>query len=271
MPVNPATIIGEILGEPAAQMRNPANAEYQCPFINSTCTKKGHRLSGPYPVCSVWAGQRKPALICACPVRFYETNFVNDIVEHCWPGARPSNLKISHEVKMAKFGKVDVVLADVDPNSGQVLQFVSVELQAVDFTGSVELAYSAMVNSTELQSRPNNNPNWANVRKRLISQLIIKGYFHHHWQTRMVAVLQTALYNRIRYDVPFKESSEINADTNIVFALYDYKPSLEDGRYVLTLDRIVGTSHSDIMMAPLYQQVPSREEFCKKILSQLRG
>jgi hypothetical protein len=268
MAVDPATIIGEILGEPAAQMRNPANAEYQCPFINSTCTKKGHAFV-PYPVCSVWASTRNPNLVCACPVRFYQTNFVQDIVENCWPGPAPRNLKISYEVKMAKFGKVDVVLADIDPRTGQVLQFVSVELQAVDFTGSVELAYSALINSTELQIRPKNDPNWANVRKRLISQIIVKGFYHHHWQTRMVVVLQTALYNRIRIDVPFKESPAIDDSANVVFALYDYKVT-PDGQYSLELDRIVGTSHSDVMMAPLYQQVPSKDEFCKKILSQLR-
>ena len=30
---DPLTIIAEVLGEPADQMRNPVNAGYQCPFI----------------------------------------------------------------------------------------------------------------------------------------------------------------------------------------------------------------------------------------------
>lgn len=269
-PVDPTKIIGEILGEPSSLMRNPANVEYRCPFINQVCTKKGHRIAGPYPVCSVWAGRREPRLVCTCPVRFYEAPFVSEIVENCWPGAPPANIRTSYEVKMDKFGKVDVVLSDVDDATLKIRQFVSVELQAVDFTGSVEEAYTALTSSLDLPARPSYNGNWANVRKRLISQVIVKGYYHHIWQTRMVVVLQTALYNKIRADVPFREFSQIDKAANIVFALYDYKLDTDANRYVLALDRFVGTSHSDIMTAPLYQDVPDREVFCKKILAQMR-
>ena len=66
MPVDPITIIGEILGEPAESMRNPVNAGYLCPYINSVCTKSGHHSEGPYPVCSIWRGEKKPRLVSVC-------------------------------------------------------------------------------------------------------------------------------------------------------------------------------------------------------------
>ncbi len=40
MPIDPTSIIIEILGEPSAEMRNPVNADYECPFINSRCVKR---------------------------------------------------------------------------------------------------------------------------------------------------------------------------------------------------------------------------------------
>ena len=106
---------------------------------------------------------------------------------------------------MEGFGSVDFVVADIDPETNHVRNFVSAELQAVDITGSVETAYTAVLHSQILGVRPSYGINWANVRKRYISQLIAKGFFHHHWKTRMVAILQTPLYERFRKYIEFDE------------------------------------------------------------------
>lgn len=78
-PPRPEDIIGEVLGEPAALMRNPANADYQCPFINGQCVKPGHVLDGPYPVCSI-RQRTNPRLITVCPKRFLENDLMADVV-----------------------------------------------------------------------------------------------------------------------------------------------------------------------------------------------
>jgi len=49
---------------------------------------------------------------------------------------------------MAGFGKVDLVIADVD-DAGAVSQFVRVALEAVDVTGSVVPAYEGIINSAD--------------------------------------------------------------------------------------------------------------------------
>ncbi len=269
MPIDPTTIIGEILGEPAAEMRNPVNADYQCPFINSQCLKRSQRIAGPYPVCSIWRGRDASNLVCLCPKRFFQVNFLDDVIKHCWHGSQPTNPKIAHEVQMAGFGQVDFVIADVDSKHGTVREFISVELQAVDITGSVEPAYQGVINSQELEKRPSHGFNWANVRKRYISQLISKGFYHHHWGTRMVAVLQTVVYDEFRKYIEFDEL--LPTQGNIVFMLYDYADGETDehGRYQLTLDRVVATSHNSLMMGALYRTPPPKDEFCKKILDNL--
>jgi hypothetical protein len=222
MPVDPLTVIAEILGEPAESMRNPANAEYRCPFINSECIKKSHRFAGPYPVCTVYGGRRNPEPICVCPMRFYEAELQRDILNHCWVGKRPSNPRMAYEVTMAGFGKVDFVLADIDKDTGKVKTFISVELQAVDITGSYESAYTAVLNGQQLEKRSKFGFNWGNVRKRYVSQLISKGFFHHQWGARMVAVMQTAIYHQFRSYIHFDELDSANANANIIFLLYRY-------------------------------------------------
>ena len=61
-----------------------------------------------------------------------------DVIDNCWVGAPPVNPRIAHEVKMATFGKFDFVIADGDDSTKYNREFISVEVQAVDITGSVE-------------------------------------------------------------------------------------------------------------------------------------
>jgi len=271
--VDPTTIIGEILGEPAGEMRNPVNADYQCPFVNAECVKRSQRTSGPYPVCSIWHGARDRRLICLCPKRFFEVDFLKDVIDNCWIGEPPANPRIAHEVQMSKFGTVDFVIADIDESTDSVREFVSVELQAVDISGSVEPAYSAVVSNQLLEKRPSFGINWANVRKRYINQLINKGIYHHHWKTRIISVIQTPLYNKFREAIQFDELPPSSESSNVVFMTYDFQSeeSGEGQSRTLKLDKVVGTSHSSLMMAALYRATPPKIEFCDKIIERLKA
>ena len=137
-PCNPETVIGEVLGIRAVQGADPAASQYICPFLKKRCVKRSTNLGDePYPVCSLWRRKRNttPELIFVCPKRFYAVDFLSEVIEHCWPGEKPTNPRFAPEVKMAGFGNVDFVIADVD-SGGAVTKFLSVELQAIDITGS---------------------------------------------------------------------------------------------------------------------------------------
>lgn len=284
MPVDPASIIGEVLGQPAAEMRSPVNAENECPHINSKCVKSSHGLGGSVPVCSVWQWQGKvtngkPAssrLVCVCPKRFFEIDLVNDVLTHCWSGPLPANPQIVHEIRMGKMkdsiGNVDCVIADVDKD-GKVQEFISVELQAVDITGSYMPAYHALINSTVMDAKPSYGMNMANVYKRFVTQLIAKGYFHHHWQTKIVAVVQDVVFEDIMQRAPFlTTSSPKDVNANIVFMVYAYASDGENpGSYRFKLTKAVGTHHSNLQQAVLYKTPPSKAEFCQHIESKLNG
>ncbi len=264
LPVDPTSIIAEVLGNKAVMGANPSDDEYICPCINSRCTKRGGEGTVSYPVCSILKRDNK--YVCVCPKRFHEIDFLADIVSQCWPGDVPKNPKIAREVKMRGFGNVDFVIADVNQEN-VIDQFLSVELQAVDITGSVRSAYDAILENEYLEKRPVYNLNMDNVYKRYITQLIRKGYFHHHWGTKIVSVLQDVVYENIRERYPFTRQTDIHDSTiNVIFLSYKFKQD-DSGAYYPSLHEVEGTSHANLHQASLYAQPLDRDKFCQRILT----
>ena len=205
-----------------------------------------------------------------CPQRFYQVDLLQDVVSHCWPGTPPNNPRFAHEVHMEKFGTVDLVIADLDSERNQINEFVSVELQAVDLSGSVEPAYSALLNHQQIVETTF-GVNWANVRKRYMDQLVAKSFYHNRWGTRIVAVMQTPLYDYLRRHIQFDElTGGPEGVVDVFFLLYDYvEGSGPEESHTLVFDRVVGTSHSSLMMHTLYQSPPDKEVFAARILERL--
>lgn len=271
MPYEPESIIGEILGKTASKAIDPSTENYICPFIRSKCVKRSQKLGlVPYPVCSIWVGVKNPELICVCPKRFYAVKFLRDVVDHCWPGEHPKSPHIAPEVKMRGFGNVDFVIADVG-KGGAIEQFLSVELQAIDITGSVMPAYEALLSGNDLNKKPTYGLNWQNVYKRFITQLIAKGYFHHHWKTKIVAVIQDQVYQYIVEHADFMRSPDVKGPAaNIIFMTYRLEIDPEiPGQFKPVLTRVEGTSHADLQTAIMYKEAPAREEFCSQIQKSL--
>jgi hypothetical protein len=205
-------------------------------------------------------------LIFVCPKRFYAVDFLTDVIEHCWPGDKPKNPQVAPEVKMEGFGNVDFVIADVKED-GEVDQFLSVELQAIDITGSVFPAYTAIRANSDLEKRPTYGLNWDNVYKRYITQLIRKGYFHHHWKSKIVAVIPEQVYEYITKRADFMRSSDVKSpQVNIIFMTYrlEHDPT-RPGQYRPRLATVEGTSHSNLQNAILYKEAPQKKAFTAQI------
>lgn len=271
MGLDPLKVIAECLGEPADSMRAPATLEYRCPFIDNTCIKFNRTLGVPVPVCSIYKrGATRPTdthaglPVCICPKRFFETDIVEDIVRECWVGAPPSDRRIAYEVQMEKFGKVDLVIADVNEGTGTLSKFLPVELQAVDITGSYLPVYEALIQSAEATGRVSYGFNWANVRKRFISQLIAKGFYCHQWGTRIVAVVQENLFDQFTAHARITESSL--EDSNIVFMLYQYERANDNEPWSFRFRRKVPTTHVSVMNSILYETPPSKAAFERKVI-----
>jgi hypothetical protein len=277
MPFNPADAIAEVRGERARPGVDPDGFGFLCPYIKSRCPKRSTNLGGePYPVCSLWKNAKDERdterdLICVCPKRFYQVDWLDAVVEHCWPFDAPKNPVVATEVKMKGFGNVDFVVADKSED-GSIGNFLSVELQAIDITGSVYPAYEALRESRELPKRPTYGFNWDNVYKRYITQLIRKGYFHHHWGTKIVAVIQDQVYQSVIEKADFMRSPDVkNSTVNIVFMTYVFEDDpVQPGQFRPKLKRVEGTSHANLQAAILYKEAPSKDAFKGKIIEALK-
>lgn len=167
---------------------------------------------------------------------------------------------------MAGFGNVDFVIADVQ-DDGEVEQFLSVELQAIDITGSVFPAYQALRAGADLERRPTYGLNWDNVYKRYVTQLIRKGYFHHHWKSKIVAVIPEQVYQYITSRADFIRSADVkSAQVNIIFMTYRLESDpTRPGEFRPALVTVEGTSHSSLQNAILYKEAPQRDAFTTQI------
>lgn len=272
MPYKPERLIGEILGLRARSGFDAAHSNFLCPFTTTQCSKNSTLLGAePYPVCSLWLNrpvlQAETDLICVCPKRFLAVDFLRDAVKYCWPGSAPENIRIAREVQMKGFGNIDFVVANFDSIDG-VEQFLSVELQAIDITGSVMKAYKALREGAELPARPTQGFNWDNVYKRYITQLVRKGYFHHHWKTKIVSVIQEQVYRNVVQRASFMRSKDVkdNPDIDIIFMTYRFEDDpARPGEFKPVLATVEGTAHSSLLNAMMYKQPPARDEFLECI------
>jgi hypothetical protein len=190
------------------------------------------------------------------------------VIRECWIGKK-QNLRAVYEIGMQKFGNVDLVIADVDEKTETVLSFLPVELQAVDITGSVLPYYEALITSSIVEEAKSYNFNWANVRKRFLAQLVAKGFYCHHWGTRIVAVVQVDLYEQFQAHAKLAEVRL--QDSNIIFMLYQFTRSAPDHGWEFEFQRLAPTTHMHVMNAVLYETPPVKARFEAKILRQLYG
>ncbi len=186
-----------------------------------------------------------------------------------WPGKPYDELSVSNEVTMRGFGRVDHVISEI--RDGEIDKFVSVELQSIDFNGSVWPVYDAMRNGEIVDKRPSAGPNWKNVSKRYINQLISKGFFHHHWGTKIYAAIQDKVYDYFRKDADFPTFSDhTDPRLNVVFLIYELRDDpVGKHRGVISLKKVEATHHSNLQNAVLYKSTPEKSAFERAILGSL--
>lgn len=213
-----------------------------CPFNNivSNCTKNS--IEFPLGVCSL-NHKDKPVII--CPIRFREDwKIVSDAASFIFD----QKTMWTHvgEVRLKdKFGKsagnIDYVLVSYD-DKGRVLDFGSLEVQAVYISGNLTGPFSAYLENpmpefswTQAFKYP--KPDYlSSSRKRLVPQIIAKGSILKQWDKKQVVALQTAFYNTLP---PLPEVEK--AESDFAFFLYDLVPVKKENRLVLQLSRVVYT------------------------------
>lgn len=213
-----------------------------CPFNNivSNCTKNS--IEFPLGVCSL-NHKNKPVII--CPVRFREDwKIVTDAAGFIF-NDRTTWTHVGEVRLRDKFGKsagnIDYVLVSYD-DKGRVLDFGSLEVQAVYISGNLSGPFSAYL------EKPDPDFSWEHAfkspkpdylsssRKRLVPQIIAKGSILKQWNKKQAVALQTTFYNTLP---SLPEVDKVESD--FALFLYDLVSIEKEKRLDLQLSRVVYT------------------------------
>lgn len=173
--------------------------EQQCPFLSKTCYKV--RKSDPgisIGSCTVLYGkEQEPVVI--CPARLIERRQIFTDCLHLLTTHEPGNeLHLVQEVSVPG-GSVDYFLASA--RKGKVKDFVGIELQTLDTTGTVWPERQRLLKKLgvtrgdkEESSTKSYGMNWKMTAKTILVQMHHKIQTFEHVNKKLVLVLQDKLF-----------------------------------------------------------------------------
>jgi len=197
--------------------------------------KPPHRL--PNGVCSVRYG---PEIVALSPRRFLQNDTVfYDIADHYFETC--SDLLVFPEVSIPgarHLGTFDYVMVRHKPLSSEIEDFVAIELQTGQTTGTGSLvkALEDFMQGGEVEGASYRfGLNLADIWKRTFTQILTKGIVMERWGHRIYWVIQEPIYRDFlnRYDL---DGMAYDPGDSTVFAIYDLVR--EDDEYRLTPTRV---------------------------------
>lgn len=224
-----------------------------CPFRNQKCTKV--RKSTPQislGTCTVTHGKNQNPII-ICPFRFLERGQVFTDAIHLLTLHEPGNeLHIVPEVTIPG-GSVDYFLVSV--RRGKVKDFVGIELQTVDTTGTLWTdrqkflqVQGLNVNPSDVESNKPSGMNWKMTAKTILVQL------HHKVETfeglgkHLLLVVQDQLLDYMRREFRFEHIQ--SARLGDAMQIHTYSPSQTiDGSFRIELQERFSTDTEGIASA----------------------
>jgi Restriction endonuclease NotI len=128
----------EIFGHPYYSATDQAikdRANHRCPFVDKPCYKQSRLIKYPFGVCSAHTGDTEIAL---CPRRFLDRHSVfADIAKHHFKTT--SDILVFPEVRLPNIGSFDFVMLKHKPLSNEIEDFVAIEFQTGQTTGTGKL------------------------------------------------------------------------------------------------------------------------------------
>lgn len=238
--------LAEVFGYPIDN-RTPESERYRknklCPFNNKvpSCTKD--KANDPLGVCSIFEQRQS---IITCPVRFRENWLIAEDASQFFFKADVSWTSIA-EVRLNDkdgntAGNIDMVLVSYD-DRGRVLDFGSLEIQAVYISGNVRRPFERYMSSRQRSkdftwSGPNSPKAdfLSSSRKRLAPQMLYKGGILKAWNRKQAVAMQTSFFDTLP---KLKTAPQSKAD--IAWLLYDLKLDKKNNRFKLAQNKIVYT------------------------------
>ncbi len=237
---------GLYCGDSTLPFENAMN-EQTCPYTHRICTKM--RKSNPdikIGTCSV-KYQNQDVII--CPFRLLEHNQIFIDCLHLLTMHEPGNeLYLIPEVQIPG-GHVDYFL--VSAKDGKVKDFIGIELQTMDTTGTVWperqkflLECGIDVNSEDLNNKKPFGMNWKMTLKTILIQMHHKSETFEHLNKHLVLIIQKPLFEHMKSDFNFDEIEGVRLGDPIHIHSYNFDNA--NSKLTLSLHTRVSTDSSGI-------------------------
>lgn len=249
----PSTKVAELYGLPTVQSADwKAVAQAQrCPFLNRKCLK--NRKSEPeitIGTCTMMYG-RQPRPVMICPFRLLERSQIFTDCVHLLKLHEPGNeLRIVAELAVPG-GSIDYCLVSV--RDGKPRDFVGIELQTLDTTGTVWPERQRFLHQHKVRVKrahaASDKPfgmNWKMTAKTILVQLNHKIATFDHLSKRLVLVLQDCLLDYMRREFAFNHIKGVRDGDPMQFHAYELRK--EAAGYALKLKERISTDTAGIAM-----------------------
>ena len=243
----------ELFGQSTRLPKQPSwveSVESQwCPYTDSKCFKI--RKSQPeisIGTCAVRYGRDKKDII-ICPKRLLERKQVFTDCFHLLTLHEPGNeLHVVPEVSMPG-GSVDYFL--VSANRGKVRDFVGIEFQTLDTTGTVWperqrlLSFLALpVSPADVASTKRFGMNWKMTAKTILIQIHHKVMTLEHLGKRLVLVIQDYLLDYLQREFSFGHLNNGRIDDSM--HIHSYGLIEDDHRFRIQFDQRLSTDAAGV-------------------------
>ncbi len=243
-----------------------------CPFNNKVpnCTKD--KANDPLGVCSI---HNSSHVAITCPIRFREGWLIaQEAAAFVFP--QDTNWTTLTEVQLKdgegkSAGNIDVVIVAYD-NKGQVIDFGSLEVQAVYISGNVRLPFEHYMEAPSSHGNMDwrGQPNYpradylSSSRKRLLPQLLYKGAILNAWGKKQAVALHKDFYNEL------PELPEVDRENaKMAWLLYDLKHDPHRKRYYLESYKTVYTDFELALSKISTPKIGAQETFVKHLQEKL--
>ena len=236
-----------------------------CPFVKDDCIKPNHGA------CSIQQTSGDPVIICPNRLYANDHAILGDIAVQAFGAGvlltRAAEIKKRRAAttltgnEVAVFGKywgselsipqpraadedetggfyIDYVMTRLN-TAGDMVEFTAVEIQTIDTTGNYRPQSDSYFAKTPFTDARGNTPgwstaglNWANVSKRILPQLIYKGYVLRRERLcgkGLFFVCPTAVLQRVRSRLGTRLMEYPIAAGTITFQAYDLGPDVGPG------------------------------------------
>lgn len=261
----------EIFGHPYYATNEKAildRANHWCPFVDKICYKQSRLIQHPFGVCSVHVSDREVAV---CPRRFLDNQRVfSDIAQHHFKTT--NNILVFPEIHLKDIGSFDFVMLKHTPMSPEIEDFVVIEFQTGQTTGTGKLvkAFTDFLASTSIIYKTYNfGLNTYDIWKRTFTQVLNKGVIMESWGRKIFWVVQDPIYSyfETRYNL---QDFGFHDEHSTVFALYDLKPSPD--KFALISTRMTSASINRLFDSFRHNpNIPPPETFLKTLQAKIMG